>query len=447
MKKATRVWLIFFLFPLFNFSQTGSETMVQEAADHLQAFFKDKTASRVAVVQFENYSELSDLAMQKIYQLLTARLENDKNIRVSDLLLSFTAGRGEFNVSKAHQLDYLLYLRFIQNKSKAGLGMIIHSRWQDKPVFIKYIEKNIGPGERDLLNVRNFAFSELGFSKLSEFATRKNLMDIQSAILADGQTRYFFYYPDEIVIYAAQEDRLEKQSAIRLKWGRPLYPVLHYHGKLLLFSFNREWIMTVGGNFSPQAQVLTLRDNAWQDTAKLGFVPFRQVVFNQNVYLVGAGYEEGKNFFSGKLFFMPFSDPAVAAEIVEKKIFPAYAIDFSTQDSQLQGIHMVDRDYQYRLLTADLAEKAPAPDKKGASLAVSEGQWLAVSDYSQQTDQIFFYDIKAGGQRPVYSAKIHGEIQFISAGTWRENKGFWVCSRSAQDDDQFVLQFWGKLHE
>ena len=89
----------------------------------MRDFFKDKTDVRVAVVQFENDSELTDLAMQKIYQMLTARLENDKNIRVSDLLVNFANGRGEFNLSQVNELDYLLDLKLIQNKSKTGLGL------------------------------------------------------------------------------------------------------------------------------------------------------------------------------------------------------------------------------------------------------------------------------------------------------------------------------------
>jgi hypothetical protein len=448
MKKATLLSLIFFLYAGFNFPQSSAESLVQEAADTLQAFFKNKAETRVAVVQFENYSELTDLAMQKIYQMLTARLENDKNIKISDLLINFANGRGEFNLSKVNELDYLLYLKFIQNKSKTGLGMIIFSRWQDKLVSIKYVEKNLSKSEMELLDVKNFAFSELGFSKLSEFETKKNLMDIQSISSADGQSKYFFYYPDEIVIYVAKEDRLEKQSSYKLKWTRPFYPVLNYQGKLLVFTFKQELILTAGGNFSSYAQVLTFSNNQWLETAKIGFVPFKQLVFNQNPYLVGARYDEGKNYFKDKIYFMPFSDPTVISGIYEKKAFPAYAIDFSTQEGQLQGVHLIDRNYNYHLLTGDFAEKTPEPDKKGASLAAGEGQWLAVSDYSRQTDQIFFYDIKAGGQRPVYTGKIPGEIQFITAGIWQTVKGFWVCSQLSQDDyGRSVLQFWGKRND
>jgi hypothetical protein len=148
MKKGIRLLLlILFLYPCFSFSQSDAESLVQEAADHVQMFFKNKAAARVAVVQFENYSELTDLALQKIYQMLTARLENDKNIKTSDLLLNFTHGRGEFNLSKVTGLDYLLCLKFIQNKNKTGLGMAIFSRWQDKLVSIKYTEKISPPAK------------------------------------------------------------------------------------------------------------------------------------------------------------------------------------------------------------------------------------------------------------------------------------------------------------
>jgi len=444
-KALTLSLLILLSYPAFSFPQSSAESLVQEGADHLQVFFQNKAASRTAVVQFENDSELTDLAMQKIYQLLMARLENEKNIRVSDLLVHFTNGRGEFNLSNVAELDYLLYLKFIQNKTKTGLGLAVFSRWQDKLVSIKYIETHLGKDEMDFLNSKNFAFPEMGFSKLTEFETKKNLMDIQSISSADAQTRYFFYYPDEIIIYLAKEGRLEKQSSCQLKWTRPLYPVLNYQGKLLVFAFKQDLVLTAGGNFSPVAQVLTFSNNQWLETAKIGFVPFKQVLFNQNPYLVGARYEEGKNYFKDKVYFMPFTDPAANSEIVEKKSRPAYAIDFSVQEGQLQGVHLIDREYTYHLLTSDLAEKNPGTAKKGASLAASEGDWLAVSDYSRQTDQLFFYDIKAGGLRPVYTGKIAGEVQFITAGTWQAVKGFWVCVQVPQDDaGRSVLQFWGK---
>jgi hypothetical protein len=448
MKKAIGIILLSSLCPGFIFCQAGAESLVQQAADHLQAFFLDKTAARAAIVQFENHSQLSDTAMQKLYQLLTARLESDKNIKASDLLLNFTGGRGDFNLSRMNELDYLIHLRFIQNKSRAGMGVAVFSRWQDSLVSLKYFETVISPAEMDFLNVAHSAFTEMGFSTLGEFECRENLLDVRSIALEDGPNHYYFYYPDEVIIYAAREGRLDKEASVTLRWSRPYYPVQHFHGKLLLFTLNQTLIMTVGGNFSPYAQVLTFSGGQWRETAKIDFVPMKHLIFNGSPYLAGGRYEEGRNYFKDRLYFMLFNDPAASSDILEKKAAAAHDIAFSTENGHLQGIHLIDMDYRYRLWTSDLAEKTPLAEKKGANLAADEGQWLAISDYSRRQDRLFFYDLKSGGHRPVYSGKVDGEIQFISAGTWQGSEGFWACVRVFQEGfDRLMLQFWGKRHE
>lgn len=448
MKKVICSLLLLFLYQAAAFGQQNAEALVAESAAFLSTFFKNRYDIRVAVVRFENDSELSDTAMQKIYQMLVSHLENEKNIRVSDLLLNFTAGQGEFNLSRVNDLQFLLNLKLIQNKSKTGLGLTVFSRLQDKIVAVKYFEKNLSPGEMEYLNTRDFAFSELGFSKLLEFESKKNLMDIRSIPEGDGQEQYFFYYPDEIVVYLASETRLEKFSQFKLEWTRPLYPVLHYEGRLLLFYLKQALVLTAGNNFSPSAQVLTWRDGQWQELPKIDFVPFQFLLLNQNPYLVGARYEEGKNYFKDKIYFLPFADLADRSGAYEKKAYPAMALDFSVQDGQLQAMHVIDRNYTYHLLTSEFEEKSPLPEKKGASLAASGGQWLAVSDYTRTSDQLFFYDIRDGGQKLVYTGKVSGEIQFLAAGVWQKTMGFWVGIRQRQDDqERFVVQFWGKRDE
>jgi hypothetical protein len=445
MKKAICSLLLLVLYSGSALGQQNAEAMVADSAAYLGTFFKGKSDVRVAVVRFENNSELSDLAMQKIYQMLVSRLETEKSIHVFDLLVNFTNGRGEFNVSRAADLDYLLELKLIQNKSKTGLGLTIFSRLQDKIVAVKYFEKALSQGEMEFLNLKDFAFSELGFSKLVEFESKKNLMDIQSITGNDGQSQYFFYYPDEIIIYLAKEMRLEKYSQFKLKWKRPIYPVLHYEGKLLLFYSKQTMVLTAGGNFSPNAQVLTFRDNQWQEEPKIDFVPFKFLMLNQNPYLVGARYEGGKNYFKDTIYFLPFSDPAERSGAYEKKVYPAMAVDFSVQEGQLQAVHVIDRNYHHHLFTSEFEEKPCAPEKKGASLAALGGEWLAVSDYTRQTDQLFFYDIRDGGLRPVYTGKIPGEVRFISAGAWQQSKGFWIGVQQKQDGrERYVVQFWGK---
>jgi len=448
MKKVIYSLLMLFSFAASGLAQQGAEALIGDGAAYLGTFFKSRFDIRVAVVRFENDSELNDLAMQKIYQMLISKLENEKNIRVADLLIQFADGRGEFNLSQTANLDYLLSLKLIQNKSKAGLGLTVFSRLQDRIVAVKYFEKTLALGEMEWLNTRDFAFSELGFSKLLEFESKKNLMDIRSIDVDGGQEQYFFYYPDEIIIYLANETRLEKHSQFKLKWTRPFYPVLHHEGRILLFRSAQTLFLTAGNNFSPTAQVLTYGGGQWLEARKIDFVPFRAIELNQIPYLVGARYEAGRNFFTDKVYFMPFGDPDEKTAAYEKKTSPAMALDFSTQEGRLQAVHLIDRDYRYRLYTSEFEEKTPLPEKKGASLAALDGEWLAVSDHSSSSDQLLFYDIRSGGQKLVYAAKISGEVQFISAGTWQKAKGFWAGVRQRADGlERLLVQFWGKGNE
>jgi hypothetical protein len=449
MKKAIGALLMFLAFAASGLAQQGAEALINDSAAYLATFFKNRFDIRVAVVRFENDSELSDPAMQKIYQMLISKLENEKNIRVSDLLLNFTGGHGEFNLSQAGDLDYLLDMKLIQNKSQTGLGLTVFSRLQDRVVAVKYFEKPLAPGEMEWLNTRSFAFSELGFSMMLEFESKKNLMDIQSSPAGDGgPAQYFFYYPDEIIIYQANGTRLEKSSQFKLKWTRPFFPVLHYEGRLLLFRSGQSLLLTAGNNFSPTAQVLAFRDGQWQEARKVDFVPLRYIELNQSPYLAGARYEEGRNFFKDKVYFLPFSDPTDKTAAYEKKILPAMALDFSVQGGKMQALHLIDRDYGYHLYTAEFEEKTPLGEKKGASLAALDGEWLAVSDHSRSSDRLFFYDIRDGGQKLVYTAKIPGEVQFLSAGTWQNAKGFWAGVRQSADGlERLLVEFWGKRDE
>jgi hypothetical protein len=448
MKKAIGSLLLFIAFSAGAWGQQGADALVAESSAYLAAFFKDKFDVRVAIVRFENESELGDLAMQKIYQMLVSRLEGEKNIRLADLLVDFTDGRGEFNLSQADSLGYLLDLKLIQNKSKTGLGLTVFSRLQNRIVAVKYFEKALSKGEMDLLQTRDFAFSALGFSKLLEFESKKNLMDIQSIAGADGRMQYFFYYPDEIIIYLANETRLEKHFQFKLKWSRPFYPVLHPEGKLLLFRSAQDLMLTAGNNFCPYSQILAFREGQWQEAGQVDFVPFRLVSMNQNPYLVGGRYEEGRNFFKDRVYFLPFAMPIDATGAYQKKTCPAMAMDFSAAAGQMQAVHVIDRDYAYRLFNSGFEEMKPLAERKGASLAALDGEWLAMSDYTRASDQLFFFAIRDGGLSPVYTGKVSGEVQFIAAGNWQEARGFWVGVLQAADGmERLLVQFWGKRDE
>jgi hypothetical protein len=450
MKKAAALLLtIIALGSALAAQQQGAEALVEEAAAYLAAFFQGKGDVCVAIVALDDRAGLGDSGLQKLYQMLAARLEANPAIRFADLLVAVADGRADFNLDRARELDFLVELRLLRGLDKVGLGLAVFSRLQDRVVALKYLERAIPAGERDLLRTRSFAFAAMGFAKLLEFEARAGLLDIRSLAAADGAMQYYFYYPDEIVIYQAREAGLEKRFQFKLKWGRPYFPTRHPEGRLLLFRSGSDLVLTAGGNFSPYSQVLTFRDNAWQEAGRVDFVPFRFVSLNHTPYLVGARWEEGRNFLKERIFFQPY-DPAAAAGagLMQKQVCAAMALDIAAADGQLQAVHAIDRDYSYRMYGADLVERTPLPGKKGGSLAALGGQWLALSDFSRSADRLFFCDIRDGGLRPVYETAVAGEVRFLADGTWHDAPGFWAgVEQDDGDGSRLLVQFWGKAHE
>lgn len=424
----------------------GIESLAQSAAGFLSTFFKDKFDSRAAVVQIDNLSDLSDLAIQKAYQLIFAQLEGEKNLQFLDLLIDFTENKGNFNLNKADQLNYLVYLKFIRNRSKIGLGIVVFSKRVDRMVGFKYVEQEVSGGEKEMLNTRQFGFSELGFAKKTELDVKTNLLDIQEIQGADGRFEYFFFYPDEIIGYELQNQHLNKHSSIKLQWPRPFYPTQECEGKLLLFADGPTHFMTAGGNFTAEAKLFQFQNAAWRETDHIPFVPLKLLQINGQTFLAGGQYESGRNSFGGKVLFMPLGKNSLdKGNAYEKKVPAFYSIDFSLAGQQLQTVHLIDLDYQYHFLSADFNEIAVPMARKGASLAVLNDEWLAMSDYSQMNDRLFFFDIRNGGQKPIYENKIEGEIVFLRAGIWLGQRGFWVNIRTMTNGyARFVLQFWGK---
>jgi len=422
------------------------EQLAQSASGFLSSFFKDKFDARTAIVQIENFSDLSDLAIQKVYQLIFAQLEGQKNLQLLDLLIDFTGNKGNFNLSKADQLNYLVYLKFIQNRNKIGMGIVVFSKRIDRMIGFKYVEQEISRGEKEMLGTRQFGFSELGFAKKMELDVKTNLLDIQEVQGTDDRFGYFFFYPDEIIGYEVQDQHLSKHSSIKLQWPRPFYPTQEYEGKLLLFADGPTLFMTAGSNFTAEAKLFQFQNDAWRETDHIPFVPLKLLQINGQTYLAGGQYESGRNYFGEKILFMPLGKGGLdKRNAYEKKIPAFYSIDFSLTGQQLQTVHLIDLNYQYHFLSADFNEiTAPLP-RKGASLAVLNDEWLAMSDYSQLNDRLFFFDIRNGGQKLIYENKIEGEIVFLRAGIWLGQRGFWVNIRSMKNGYvRFVLQFWGK---
>jgi len=442
----------------------GIETLALKASKGILNYFDSKNNVRTSIVKFDNFSDVSDLTAQKYYQLLVANLETHPPVKFTDLMINFHKKRGKFNLNRIDRLNYLIYIKLIKNRDKLGTGTAIFSRSLDKIVYIKYFEVDFSAGDRDLYETRDYGFKSTGFSRQIEIDADKNLLDFKSIINPDGTYRYFFYYPEQIEIFKIENNLFKKYFSFKLEWGRPYYPVMDYEGRLSLFYFDgngdSRLYLTVGGNFSPHSKVFYFQDNQWRETDTIDFVPIKLIQLNGIDYLAGARYDEGKNYFKGKLLLIPFLSGALQQEnLLEKQVPPFYSLDFSTnnqhqQEPMLETIHLIDTDYNYRFFAGDFEERIVVHEKKkhGSSLAALDGQWLAVSDYSftinNNNDTLYFYKIEEGSNRLVYENRMNGQVIFISPGTWKSRKGFWIYVKKMKNEHgDYHLQFWSKNND
>ncbi|MDQ1349821.1 MAG: hypothetical protein QG657_122 [Acidobacteriota bacterium] len=444
----------------------GLETLAGKVSNSILDYFTAKGESdiRFSITKFENFSGITDLAAHKFYQQLAARLEGRPQALFNDLMIDFSQKKGEFNLNRIDRLDYLIYLKLIKKLDKVGAGIAVFSRSLDKIVYIKYFEEDFSPGESNIYETVDYGFKGLGFSRQIEIDAEKNLLDFKGMTNPTGEPGdlYLFFYPGEIEIFKTRDNQFKKVFSFKLEWGRPYYPVMDYEGRLCVFyrvgdDGGPVLYVTAGSNFSPRSKVLSYQNNQWQEIGVLDFVPIKAIRLNNSDYLAGAIYDEGKNYFKDKLILVPFTSGKLDMQnLLEKKVVPFFALDFSipSQPSRgaeagenVDGVHLIDSDYNHRFYAGDFQERGPSFEKRGSALAALDGQWLALSDYSfsTQKDKLYFYKIEAGSKQAVYENTINGQVTFISTGSWQEHHGFWVYVEEIRNDSPvYRLQFWSK---
>ncbi|MCP5046793.1 MAG: hypothetical protein GY940_06455 [bacterium] len=450
------------------------DDLSQRTADSIGEFFKGKYNVKAGIIKYENQSGISDLAAQKFYQLVVAKLESTgtpdpaanstpaAHFQYTDLMVNFHKSKGEFNLNRVHLLNHLIYLKLTRNKNKIGAGITIFSRISDKIVFVKYVEILFGSQERDIFNTTQFGFKGTGFTRVVELAAQPGLLDFKSVPDAQGSPRFLFYYPKKIELFRMDGSRMSRFFSYPLQWGREYYPVIHPEGKLAVFTRGDALVVTVGSNFSNTAKILVVEmaGQNWKETGTMDFVPFRRIGLNNEDYIAGARYAVGKNYFRGKIVLAPFRDFESGLLSREKKAYPYllkdvppfYALDFSSlpQSNALDSIHLVDREYNYHYL-ADNFEPltTEGSGQRGSAVCSFDGRWLAVSDFSEGYDTLYFYKIENGSRQLVFRNSVAGEIVFISDGLWKAARGFWVYLKIPKQgaSTEYKLQFWSKKSE
>ncbi len=450
----------------------GLDDLSANTSQSLIDFFKEQHNVRTAIVKFENFSGASGQVAQKFYQLLVSKLETVTGISFTDLMINFQQNRGTFNLNRIHPLNYLIYIRLVRNKTKLGAGVSVFSQNLDKIVFVKYVETYFSVPEQEFYESESYGFKSTGFSRVMEMTVEDGLLDARSILNRDGRLLILFYYRDKIDFLGMNGNRLQKFYSYPLKWKRPYYPVMKPEGKLSVFFDNSVLYVTAGGNFSSRAFIIAFTGKNSQETggetgfpdsgseAELNFVPFRLIVLNGSRYIAGARYVVGKNYFEDKLVLLPLDgDSGSISQTggdttvpLEREVTPFYALDYSTAPGShvLDSIHLIDRNYTYRFFADNFQPMTEETGKRGAALGVLDGEWLAVSDYSNETDKLYFYKIEAGSRQLVFENPVEGEIQFISGGLWKAAPGFWVYVKkqtSHTGRPEYKLQFWSKKSE
>lgn len=445
--------------PFSSFGE-GLGDLAGKTANSILDYFKDQYNIKTGVIKFENAAGVSDLTAQRFYQLLISKLETAANLSFTDLMINFHQNKGEFNLNRIHPLNHLIYLKLTRNKNKIGAGIAIFSRTLDKIVFIKYVEELFTIEEREIYLTTNFGFKNAGFSKIMEMEVKQQLLDLKSFLDQKGRLRFLFYYPGKIEFFHLTGNQLIKVFSYPIRWGKPYYPVMEYEGKLCVFFQENQLYAVVGGNFSRTAKIMTISEGEGEtgtavEVDTIDFIPFRRLELNGVQYLAGARYTLGKNYFQNKLMLLPFqftSGQLVKEKYFVKEISPFYSLDFSIagSSSTLDSIHIIDRDYRCRFLADNFEELTVEEAERGSALCCLAGQWLAVSDFSHGSDQLYFYSIEKGSRRLVFQNKVNGEIIFISDGLWKAAPGFWVYLEHLKPPPaapEYKLQFWSKKSE
>lgn len=419
------------------------ESLVDNAVARLEQSFQGRYQVPAAVAALENESDLSDLAVQRIYQLLAARLEKLPALNYIDAMVQFSGKRGEFNRKSLERVDFLISLRLLRRENAVGLGISVFSRRTDQVISVHYVEAEIGPAEAAVLAVRETAFREAGFSPLLELAMRPGLLDVASLVFPDNTEQCVFFYPEQLEFYTLNGGQPEPAGVVKLEWPGAYYPTLQPEGKILVLQRQNVPYLTVGSNFATESILLTRREGSWQVMGGLPFTPLTAVTVNGAEYLVGARYAEGRNFFKGRLLLLPMQgEEWNGGTPLEKSVPEFFQAAFACRGAEWSALHLIDRTYHWQTTTPDGEEVFRDNARAGSTVAVSGERWLAHSDFSQGRDRLFLVDIADGGRRPLYENALDAEVLFIHAGRGNGVDGFWVALRAA--DGRCTLQFWGK---
>ncbi len=443
-------WVIFFLLFILKLSVFSQEKYLEKTVENLSgsvsSFLQDKRNPTLSVVSLKNATNLSDNAVQKIYQLIVFRIESNPKIKFKDSMLSFVDGIGKFKINRNRGLRYLMSLNIIRNKSKIGIGLTLYSVNLDKMVFTKYLEWDAIQGEIKFLNIQENKFNDFGFEKIIEIGSKKGLLDMKTRINEKGDLLYHFYYYDRIQIFKKENNVLQKKNVIELVLDKGYSPAIEPEGKLFFFNHDGNKFMVLGNNYSSKSSVFSLTDNVWKLYSKIDFIPFEIFKRNGERYFIGGKYEYGKNYFKNKLILKSINGVINNSnDEYFKSIKKFYSISFLKEGDKINSMYTIDTNYNFINYGSNF--EVLGDDKGGNGFALSnlDNKWIIKTAFSTGKDKLRFFKINEIEANPKYEKNVEGEILFVNEGKWNDNVGVWIYLKTKiHSYFNYKLQFWSK---
>lgn len=442
MKKLITVIFFFLLTSIFINSQ-GIQILSKKISGNIETFFSDKNRVNYSIIRFENYSYLSDLELQRFYDLIITDLERSETARFKDLLTGFNNGKGNFNLNRINEINHIVTIKLINNMGKLGAGIIIYSRNLNRIVSIRYYEEPIKKREIELLGISDPGISSREYLKVFDLKVNKNLLNVASYNI-NGTEHIFFLLNDRIDVYKITENSISKKNTNRIDWERPYFPAIHNEGNLFLFEDNSEIFLVAGSNFSKYSYVFKITGNKLKSFSKMNFCAFDVFMINEVRYIAGFNFSFGKNFYTGKLFLKQFKSVNFdSGETFVKSLPDFYSAAFLKDGADFRSIFLVDLNYNMRVFSDTMSETTGFESKSGSTHAISDSV-IAVSDHVETNDRLKILKIE-NKMNPIFDKKIQGEIKLIKNGTFGGKRGFWIIVKTDNNGlKKLKLQFWRK---
>jgi len=448
MKKKTLFFFIILLINITLFSKSSIDLLTEKASNSINEFFKKKYDVNYTIIGLKDYSNIDKEVLSQFYQLLVSKLENIQNTKFYDLLVSIEDNESIFNLKSVElkKINYFLSLKVIRNYNKLGLVISVFSKILDKVVFLDYIEVNYKKEEEDYFKTINYVFKRVGFSRIVELNVKKGLLNVSSFLMPDGVVRYFFLYDKKIDIYQYNKNRLIKIFTLKIKWKRPFYPNLERIGNIKSFQYKKVFYLILTINSYPYSIVYSFENNEWKLKDYIKFNIIDVVNFRNTIYLIGSNFVFGKNYYNGKIFYLPFkNNHFLKNEILTKNIAPFYSLGIDNNEEYIKSYFVINKDYLLNVLSNNLEIISNSDNKLGAELSVLKGKWLVTSFYSNIKDKLLFYKIDDSSYVKKYEENLNGIVKFISSGYYKLLKGFWVYLKIEKNNEiNYSLQFWSK---